>query len=154
MTGNYEKIVIQSAGELARIERFIEEMLDYYNIPGEYFGNILLAVTETVKLGAKQNKPVTIVVRKTARGVSFSVSREESSMKEMDELDKAIAHKAIARETFIIRSLADQAELKDEGKTLVLDFTISGIGLERALKRSEKVKSYLARKEKVMDRNG
>ena len=153
MTINSGAITIRSKDELSRLERYIEEILDYYNIPGEYFGNILLSVTEAAKLNLKEECNVTVEMKKGRKGVSFNISRKEGTIDELDELDRAIENSAIARETFIIRSLADEARLSKDGKEIELRFNISGINLERSLVRSEKLKNYLTRKEKVIDRN-
>ncbi len=153
MTGNFSTITIRSIDELNRLEKFIEEILDYYNIPGEYFGNILLAVSEAAQLSLKGNGDVIVEMDKSLKGVSFSITRKDATEEELDVLDRAIAKSTIARETFIIRSLADEAELLRDGKTIELRFHITGINLERALLRSEKLKSYLTRKEKVVDKN-
>jgi hypothetical protein len=153
MTGNSNVISIRSIKELCRLERFIEEILDYYNIPGEYFGNIFLAVTEATQLGLKEDRKVVVEMKKRPNGVSFSITRENAKILELDELDMAIAKHTIARETFIIRSLADEAKLSQDGRTIELRFLITGINLERSLMRSEKLKSYLTTKEKVADTN-
>jgi len=153
MTGNFSTITIRSIDELNRLEKFIEEILDYYNIPGEYFGNILLAVSEAAQLSLKGNGDVIVEMDKSLKGVSFSITRKDATEEELDVLDRAIAKSTIARETFIIRSLADEAELLRDGKMIELRFHITGINLERALLRSEKLKSYLTRKEKVVDKN-
>lgn len=153
MTGQSGEITIRSKEELNRLEKFIEEILDYYNVPGEYFGNILLSVTEAVQLNLKQKGTVTVEMTKNRKGVAFRIKREDGNLRELDELDRAIARQKIARETFIIRSLADEAVLLREGKSMELRFHITGINLERALLRSEKLKRYLTRKEKVVDIN-
>ncbi len=153
MTANTDTITIHSKKELIRLERFIEEILDYYNIPGENFGNVLLAVTEAALLSMKDDREVTVEMKKNRKGVSFSITRKDATDNELDELDKAIAKHTLARESFIIRSLADEAELLRDGRTIALRFHITGINFERSLLRSEKLKSYLARKEKVVDKN-
>lgn len=153
MKGNSNAITIRSISELFRLERFIEEILDFYNIPGDYFGNIMLAVTEAAELGLRDQQKVSVEMGKNPKGLFFKIIRQEAMAQELDELDKAIARHAIARETFIIRSLADEAKLIDDGKVIELKFHITGISLERSLVRSEKIKNFLASKEKVIDKN-
>jgi len=153
MKGNSNAITIRSIRELFRLERFIEEILDFYNIPGDYFGNIMLAVTEAAELGLRDQQKVCVEMGKNPKGLSFKIIRQEAMTEELDELDKAIAIHAIARETFIIRSLADEAKLLENGKVIELKFHITGISLERSLLRSEKIKNFLSSKEKVIDKN-
>lgn len=146
-------LTIRSLKEINRLERFIEEILDYNNIPGDYFGNILLAVTEAAVLCLKKEKDVTIAMSKSRKGIAFRITKNNATEEELDELDQAIAQQTFARETFIIRSLADEAEFLLDGSSIVLQFYITGINLERALVRKGKLKSYFASKEKVVDRN-
>ena len=35
---------------LGRVEKFIEEVCDYYNIGDEYFANVMLGTSEAVRL--------------------------------------------------------------------------------------------------------
>lgn len=151
--GNSNALTIRSGNELNRLERFIEEILDYHNIPGEYFGNIFLAVTEAARLSLKDEGEVAVEMQTRRNGVSFFIHRKNTTVEDLDELDRALALQAMARETFIIRSLADETVVNREGKSMELRFNIAGINLERSLLRSEKLKGYLARKEKVVDKN-
>ena len=45
--GRKEKLILESKPEnISSVERFVEEICDYYNINDTYFGNILIALTE------------------------------------------------------------------------------------------------------------
>ncbi len=157
MKKNIGEISIQETQDLCKLEKYIEEVLDYHNIPDEYFGNIMLAISQSAELILKKrtaHKPLKIDVHKTKKGLLCEI-RNEGSGKEhaMDELDLAIERQNILRETFIIRSLADTTELKDGGDTLVLHFSVTGINYERSLKRMDQLKNYLSTREKVIDTN-
>ena len=151
------EISIKESKDLCKLEKYIEEVLDYHNIPDEYFGNIMLAISQSSELILKKRqarKPLKINVQQTNKGLSFEI-RNEGSGKDhaMDELDLAIERQNILRETFIIRSLADATELKDGGDTVVLNFSVTGINYERSLKRMDQLKNYLSTREKVIDTN-
>ena len=50
MKRDFRELVITGKQEVTKLERFIEEICDFYNINNEYFGNILLATTEAVDI--------------------------------------------------------------------------------------------------------
>ncbi len=157
MKGNIGEISILEQSDLSKLERYIEEVLDYHNIPDEYFGNIMLAISQSVELIMKKksgDQPLIINVNQTKKGLAFKIRAEGSGQNStLDELDLAIERQNMLRETFIIRSLADETELKDDGDTLVLHFTVTGINYERALHRRGQLKNYLTVREKVIDNN-
>ena len=151
------EISIKESKDLCKLEKYIEEVLDYHNIPDEYFGNIMLAISQSSELILKKrkaNKPLKINIHQTKKDLSVEI-RNEGSGKEhtMDELDLAIERQNILKEAFIIRSLTDATELKDGGDTLVLHFSVTGINYERSLKRMDQLKNYLSTREKVIDTN-
>jgi len=156
MKANIGEISIGEMSDLNKLEKYIEEVLDYHNIPDEYFGNIMLAISQSTELILNKRKgrqPLKISVRQTKQGLSFEIKSEGSGKDHtLDELGLAIERQNIIRETFIIRSLADATELKDDGDTLVLHFTVTGINYERSLQRLEKLKQYLTTREKVIDK--
>ena len=157
MKGQIGEISIKERSDLRKLERYIEEVLDYHNIPDEYFGNIMLAISQSAELIMKKksgNHPLIINVHHSKKGLTFEIKTEGSGKNSaLDELDLAIERQKILRETFIIRSLADETELKDDGDTLVLHFSITGINYERSLHRRDQLKNYLTVREKVIDNN-
>jgi len=153
MRENYGIRLIRTKNEINRLEHYLEEILDYYNIPDEYFGNVLLAVTESVSLSLSRWEEVSIEMKRSLRGIAFTISGEKGDGLRKDEIDRAMEQRAFEREAFIIRSLADETEISNNEATIRLQFYISGINLERALLRSKKLKGYLTGKEKVVDKN-
>jgi|GEM_PF-1520318 len=151
------EITIRKTDDKRRIEKYIEEVLDYYNVPAEYFGNILLAVNEAIELLLrKQNKTENLIlnVRKTKQGISFQIqSKKAPDIHLLDEIDKAIARNELIRETFLITTLTDGIELTNHGRKLRLNFVISGLSYQRSLERTEKLKNYFCTKERVFDQN-
>jgi len=155
MKGNIGEIFIKRIEELNKLARYIEETLDYHNIPNEYFGNIMLAISESAELILKRKTgkgPLGISVRRDKKGLTFEFRKQDPEETErLDDLDLAIETQQFFRETFIIRTLADATDITDNGKTLRLHFEISGINYERSLLRSERLRKYLTEKEKVRD---
>lgn len=152
------ELTIDPSRDQAKLERFIEEILDYHNIPGEYFGNILLSVMEAAELIGKQyatTEMVTIDVNRFPRGIAFRmrIASQRREIDRPDELDLALTLAALKRETFIIRSLADGVEIGESGDSIALTFFISGISFERFIARSDSLRKYLFHKERVADVN-
>ena len=47
---NKQNFVFESKEENIRlVEKFVDEICDYYNINASFFGNIIIAITEAVK---------------------------------------------------------------------------------------------------------
>ena len=58
MKRDYRELVITGKKEISKLERFVEEICDYYNINNEYFGNILLATTEAADILFSLNESI------------------------------------------------------------------------------------------------
>lgn len=157
MQASSEEFVLSTETDVRKVDRFIEEILDFHNIPGEYFGNVFLAVTEAMELLKRRGRPmqeIRISVEKSTNGISFTMrKRRDGTRDRMDEIDLHLHRQQIQREVFIIQSLADEVHVRNHGDTIQLLFVISGIPLERSLQRSAMLQNYLIRKEKVTDAN-
>jgi len=142
------KEITLSRKTVGKLEKFVEEMLDYYNVPGEYFGNIVLAnlLTAEMLLGAAdENDQLRITVRQDVQGLCFGHKLKSKSLgeKKFDEISLAREQHEIQKDVFIIRSLADAVRVKAMGKSVDLIFSVNGIDLERFMNRSLLVNQYL-----------
>ncbi len=159
--GRKEKLILESRPEnISSIERFVEEICDYYNINDTYFGNILIALTEAfnnaVIHGNKgdASKKIHVVFESKPKGLSFTVSDEGAGYdpdEVPDPLDLEIddANKS-GRGIFLIRSLSDKIEIKNDGSSVEMFFRISGIGHEAMKKRIGHFNEYFqTNKQKV-----
>lgn len=159
--GRKEKLTLDSRPEnISSIERFVEEICDYYNINDTYFGNILIALTEAfnnaVIHGNKNDasKKIQVVFESKPKGLSFTISDEGAGF-DPDEvpdplnldLDDSVK---TGRGLFLIRSLSDKVELSKGGSTVEMFFRISGIGHEAMKKRITHFNEYYqTKKQKV-----
>ncbi len=159
--GRKEKLSLDSRPEnISSIERFVEEICDYYNINDTYFGNILIALTEAFNNallhgnGNDPSKKISVVFESKPKGLSFTVSDEGSGYDPdvvPDPLDLEIdADTKTGRGLFLMRSLSDKFEIKHEGSSVEMFFRISGVGHETMKKRIGHFNEYFqTKKQKV-----
>jgi serine/threonine-protein kinase RsbW len=159
--GRKEKLILESKPEnISSVERFVEEICDYYNINDTYFGNILIALTEAFNNSLTHGnqgdpkKQIEIVFESKPKGLSFTITDQGSGYdpgQVPDPLDLDIEPAAESgRGLFLIHSLADKVELSEGGSQVELFFRISGIGHEAMKKRIGHFNEYFqTKKQKV-----
>ena len=151
------ELTLKKGEKLAEVEKYVEKMMDYYNIQNDYFGNILMAVTEACTILMKSengNDVLKIRAEKSRQGMDFRlVCKASDHKKPMEELDKAIMKQKFDRELFLIKTLTDRMEFENDRKTLNLNFIINGINYQRTLERVKKMREYLCESEKIAKRN-
>jgi serine/threonine-protein kinase RsbW len=159
--GRKEKLSLESRSEnISSIERFVEEICDYYNINDTYFGNILIALTEAFQNalvhgnGNDPSKMIHVVFESKPKGLSFTVTDEGSGFDPEsvpDPLDLDVEFESDkGRGVFLMRSLSDKMVVSDEGRSIEMFFRISGIGHEAMKKRISHFNEYFqTNKQKV-----
>lgn len=159
--GRKETRTLDSRPEnISSVERFVEEICDYYNINDTYFGNILIALTEGFRNaidhgnGNDPDKKVSIVFESKPKGLSFTISDEGEGFDPQqvpDPLDlDTDVETSTGRGLFLMRSLSDKMEISDEGRSIEMFFRISGIGHETMKKRISSFNEYFqTKKQKV-----
>jgi serine/threonine-protein kinase RsbW len=159
--GRKEKLTLESRPEnISSIERFVEEICDYYNINDTYFGNILIALTEAfqnaLEHGNKKDpsKMIKVVFESKPKGLSFTVTDEGDGFDPdlvPDPLDlDETADTEKGRGIFLMKALSDKMEVADEGRSVEMFFRISGIGHEAMKKRITHFNEYFqTKKQKV-----
>lgn len=159
--GRKESLSIDSRPEnISQIERFVEEICDYYNINDTYFGNILIALTEAFNnalVHGNQNDPsrkIHLVFESRPKGLCFTVTDEGSGYDPADVPDPLDIEQENSGEKgrglFLIHSLSDKVELREGGRSVEMFFRISGIGHEAMKKRISHFNEYFqTRKQKV-----
>ncbi|MDT8392830.1 MAG: ATP-binding protein [Bacteroidales bacterium] len=159
--GRKEKLSLESRPEnISSIERFVEEICDYYNINDTYFGNILIALTEAfqnaLEHGNKKDpsKFIQVVFESKPKGLSFTVTDEGEGFDPdlvPDPLDLEVsADTEKGRGIFLMRALSDKMVLHDKGRRVEMFFRISGIGHEAMKKRFSLFNEYYqTKKQKV-----
>ena len=132
-----------------KLERFIEEICDFYNINNEYFGNILLATTEAVEIlfsiNNEEKKAISIQFDRNAKGLVFKIRLKidgEEAEREEDILDREVRKHKLAKDIFIIKSLTDEITISVNAKSIILVFYVSSMNYEKSLFRINKLKEY------------
>ncbi len=129
-----QKIRITSKAEnIILVEKMIEDVCDLFSIGEDYYGNILVAITEAVNNaiyhGNKANpaKSIDISFKSQKDTVSFIV-KDEGTGFSYDNLPDPTSPENIenpnGRGVFLMRRLADSVSFEDNGSKVILDFKI------------------------------
>ena len=160
MKRDFRELVITGKQEITKLERFVEEICDYYNINNEYFGNILLATTEAAGIlfslnDSVENGIVAISFDRNSRGLIFKIkmgNQVESAIDNEDILDREIRKHKLSRDIFIIKALTDEITISVNAKSIVLVFYVSSMNYEKSLQRINELKEYWNKKDIVIHR--
>ncbi len=130
-----QKIRIASRAEnIILVERMIEDVCDLFNISEDYYGNILVAITEAVNNAiyhgnqANPKKNIDIFFKSFPDHVSFIV-KDEGTGFNYDNLPDPTNPENIenpnGRGVFLMRNLADKVSFEDNGSKVVLEFKMT-----------------------------
>lgn len=130
-----QKIRIASRAEnIILVERMIEDVCDLFNINEDYYGNILVAITEAVNNAiyhgnqANPKKNIDIFFKSFPDHVSFIV-KDEGQGFNYDNLPDPTNPENIenpnGRGVFLMRNLADKVSFEDNGSKVILDFNMA-----------------------------
>ncbi|MCK9399423.1 MAG: ATP-binding protein [Bacteroidales bacterium] len=133
----HKEIKIESSlDEMFQVEQFVEEISEEFLLYGNYFGNILMGVSEAVKNaifhgnGQDRKKFVRIMLENTKDGLWIKVFDEGEGFDY-----KAYANRGNSGVEFgsdknglhLIQALADEVKFKDKGRLIEMLFRIYGI---------------------------
>ena len=136
---------------LRDIEEFSERVSDEFFLNDSYFGNILTSLTEAVKNaiihGNKldERKWVFVLLEEKQEGLLFTVIDQGDGYDFKSVLDKGMEGDA-GRGIVLIKSLADEVTIQEQGRVISMLFRITGIDRNVAESRI----SLLAEYEKVI----
>ncbi len=158
MKNDYREISISGSKDINRLERFIEEICDYYNINNEYFGNILLATTEAanILITVNDDRPeakISVSFDRNSKGLIFKIKLVEESVDGEvveDILDREIRKHKLSKEIYIVRALAEEITISVSGKNIMLVFYVSSMNYEKSLYRINQLKEYWIKQEVVI----
>ena len=147
------EIVIRGRAEIAKLEKFVEEICDYCNVNNEYFGNILLATTEAAGIllsinEAEGRNALEIRFDHGSKGLVFHIrlaGTTESTEDQEDILEREIRRHKLSRDIFIVKALADEITISVNAKNIVLVFYVSSMNYEKSLLRINELKEYWKR---------
>lgn len=161
MKQDFRELVITGHKEIVKLERFVEEICEYYNVNNEYFGNILLATSEAADIlfslnNSHWNDRIAIRFERNKKGLLFTIKLNKVSEKEEefeDELDSAIKRHKLSKDIFIVKALADEITISVNAKSIILVFYVSSMNFEKSLYRINQLKEYWDKKENVKQKN-
>jgi len=128
-----EKISIPSDfGAVNKVEALIDNVCAKLNINEDYYGNVLIAVTEAVNNaivhGNNQDKSLSIDVMVGDKDTDFCFSiKDKGNGFSHDNLPDPTAPENIEKEhgrgIFLMKSLAEEVEFKDDGRNVIIYFS-------------------------------
>lgn len=153
-------LVITGQEEIGKLERFVEEICEYYNINNDYFGNILLATTEAAgilfSLNDSLNKSkLAVQFERNRKGLIFKIKLENGSASGEDQddlLDREIRRHQLSKDIFIIRALTDEITISVNARSIILVFYVTSMNYEKSLFRIAQLKEYWVKTENVIQK--
>ena len=160
MKQDLRELVITGHKEIAKLERFVEEICEYYNINNDYFGNILLATTEAADILFSLNdsldgEKIAISFDRNSKGLIFKIKLEKGIHNESepeDIIDREIRRHKLSKDIFIIKALTDEITISVNAKSIILVFYVSSMNYEKSLYRINQLKDYWVKKENVIQK--
>jgi serine/threonine-protein kinase RsbW len=147
--------------ELNKLESFVEEISDVYNVNSSYYSNMLVvlneAVTNSIVHGNKehQQKKVKILFEAKNKGLYFTVSDEGTGFDfdaYPDPTDMASdTHENIGRGLYLMKVLSDTIEYDKEKAAIIFGFKISSINKELAVSRIDSLQAYFSSAKKPIE---
>lgn len=154
-----ELILGSSVSELNKLERFIENLSDEYNINNTYFGNILVAVTEAVENAirhgnrADSEKKVRITFRSEEKGLIFSIEDEGEGFDHEAYLQQELETGDDGRGIAMISKLSDKVVWLKGGRKIEFEFHIRSLDFAKSSERINLLRQYANGKEKAVKSN-
>ena len=127
-----QKLTISSRPEnIILVERLIEDVCDVFDISEDYYGNILVALTEAVNNAiqhgnlANPEKTIDIFFKSYKDYVTFTVKDQGPGFSYDSIPDPTTAEnieKPHGRGVFLMRNLADAVSFEENGSKVILEF--------------------------------
>ncbi len=133
--GLIERLELSSTVDsISKIEGFIERISEQSKFSDDYYGNILIALTEAVNNAITHgnqldpNKKVSLNMETTTKDVEFTIKDEGKGFDFNNVPDPTLPEnleKLSGRGVFLMRNLADEVSFEDNGAIIRLRFTVS-----------------------------
>lgn len=134
------------AENLNQVEELINNLCKKFEVNEDYYGNILIALTEAVNNaihhGNKSNPNKEVKVKFSADGplLKFTIKDDGPGFdfeNLPDPTDPKNIEKPHGRGVFLMRNLADEIEFNDDGSTVVMHFNLENELLKEVQKEKE-----------------
>ena len=119
---------------IALVEKLIDDVCEEYKVNEDYYGNILIAMTEAVNNAIQHgnakdaSKSIVVTFENKNQNLRFTVTDQGKGFN-YDELpdptDPANLEKPHGRGVFLMRHLADEVNFHDEGRIVELNFALA-----------------------------
>ena len=125
--------IASSLNNITEVESLIDQVCEDLSLNEDYYGNILIAVTEAVNNaivhgnGSDESKKVSVNVDKEGTKLTFAISDVGAGFdfeNLPDPTDPKNIEKPTGRGVFLMRNLADEVVFHDEGRVVELKFQI------------------------------
>ena len=155
-------IINSDITEIHEVERFVEDICDYYNINNSYFGNIIVSITEAVENaivhGNKQDssKKIAVSFEANKKGIAFTVSDEGVGFNfELipDPTDFINNPEKKGTGVFLMKILADEVSFLNNGSKIRLQFNITSINPELFSERQKHIDEYFKVNKRIFENN-
>jgi serine/threonine-protein kinase RsbW len=130
-----QKLSFPSKAEnLNLVEKLIDDVCEKNSVNEDYYGNILIAITEAVNNaihhGNKSNpdKKVNVSYTSTPEKLLFTIQDEGPGFDYEnlpDPTDPQNIEKPHGRGVFLMRNLSDEIEFSDGGSTVIMKFKVA-----------------------------
>ncbi len=142
-----EKLIIQSdIDNLTEVERFVDVVCDTYHI-NNYAGTISMSLLQAVKNAivhgnhSDSDKQVTIESDYCRGGVYFTVTDKGEGF-DFSLFGAIPDQEGKGTGIYLMKTLSDKMTYSDQGRTVRLEFAISGIEPGRALERIVTLRNF------------
>ena len=143
-----------------QIEKFVEDICDYYNIDNSYFANILVALTEAVNIpvigfnGIEVENSVKIAFIKKSKTLKFIINYGRIKIGKMNifmfDKEDIDLNTEQGKLNFLISSLADTVNYNKTKNEIELVFETSSINMQKSKDRTKFLSRYFhTKKHKV-----
>tara|TARA_B100001758_G_C18261022_1_gene531028 strand:- start:261 stop:704 length:444 start_codon:yes stop_codon:yes gene_type:complete len=135
------------AENLNQVEELINDLCKKFEVNEDYYGNILIALTEAVNNAihhgnkSNPNKEVNIKFNTDGQLLKFTIKDDGPGFdfeNLPDPTDPKNIEKPHGRGVFLMRNLADDIEFNDDGSTVVMHFNLENELLKEVQKEKEK----------------
>lgn len=158
MLRNKKLIIKSNLSELHKLEAFVEQISDVYNVNSNYYSNILVAlneaVTNSIVHGNNNNRESDVIISFEAKnkGLFFTVQDEGEGFDFSNYPDptdvKIVDYENIGHGLYLMKSLSDVIDYDAESGSIELGFKISSINKELAVSRVNSLQAYFKTNEK------
>ncbi|MFA6923183.1 MAG: ATP-binding protein [Bacteroidales bacterium] len=144
-----------SLNNISLVEKFAEELCDYFNVNNDYYGNILIALTEAASNAiihgnkSDANKNVFISFQAKNGCLSFTVKDQGEGFdfnNIPDPTDPNNENENAGRGIYLIKSLSDEVNFLENGRVVEINFKITNINNSLSTKRIQQYQKHLQEK--------